>query len=48
MNNAADHVSVGGDFITDSWLSHDGYLTNGLFEVKGDFIHFTEGGIHNQ
>lgn len=37
MTNENDYVKVGGDFITYSYYSHSGYLTEGTLEVKGDF-----------
>lgn len=37
MTNENDYVMVGGNFITNSYCSHSGYLTNGTLEVKGDF-----------
>ena len=38
MTNENDYVMVGGDFITSSYYSHSGYLTEGTLEVKGNFI----------
>ena len=38
MINTDDYVKVGGDFVTQAYYSHDGYLTAGILEVKGDFI----------
>ena len=37
MTNENDYVMVGGDFITSSYYSHSGYLTEGTLEVKGNF-----------
>ena len=37
MTNAADYVQVGGGFVTQSYYSHNTYLTAGTLEVKGDF-----------
>jgi len=37
MNNDKDHVTVGGNFITTSSVSHGKYLTAGILEIKGDF-----------
>ena len=37
MNNDDDYVSVGGNFVTTSKVSHENYLTAGTLEVKGDF-----------
>ncbi|MDD4402286.1 MAG: hypothetical protein PHI24_10520, partial [Desulfitobacteriaceae bacterium] len=37
MNNEADYVTVGGSFVMHSQYSHDGLLTAGTLEVKGDF-----------
>ena len=37
MTNENDYVMVGGNFITNSYCSHSGYLTEGTLEVKGDF-----------
>lgn len=37
MTSAQDRVSVGGDFVMDSALSHQGLLTNGVLEVAGNF-----------
>jgi hypothetical protein len=36
MTNTADVVSVGGSFITQSTVSHNGYLTAGTLEVSGN------------
>jgi len=38
MTDSGSYVKVGGDFITQSQNSHEGYLTEGVLEVKGDFI----------
>jgi hypothetical protein len=37
MTNPADRVVVTGDFVTDSALNHNGNLTEGTLELKGDF-----------
>jgi hypothetical protein len=37
MTNASDHITVGGDFVTDSYISHSLYLTAGTLEIQGDF-----------
>ena len=37
MTNESDYVLVGGNFITNSSNSHEGVLTAGILEVKGDF-----------
>ena len=37
MTNSADYVEVGGNFTTQSYYSHNGYLTAGILEVKGNF-----------
>jgi len=37
MLNDADHVSVHGDFFTDSSNSHSSRLTAGILEIKGNF-----------
>jgi hypothetical protein len=37
MRNPDDYVKVGGNFYTQGRYSHNGYLTNGVLEVKGDF-----------
>jgi len=33
-----DYVCVEGNFVTQSYYSHNGRLTDGVLEVKGDFI----------
>jgi len=38
MVNEAGYIKVGGSFITKSYNNHEGYLTAGTLEVKGDFI----------
>ncbi|MDP4182557.1 MAG: fibronectin type III domain-containing protein, partial [Bacillota bacterium] len=38
MVNDIDYVKVGGSFVTQSQYSHNGLLTAGTLEVKGDFI----------
>ncbi len=38
MDNEADHIVTGGDFITNTIYSHSGKLSNGILEIKGDFI----------
>ena len=37
MVNENDFVKVNRNFITHSKYSHNGYLTNGILEIKGDF-----------
>ena len=37
MTNEADTVSVGGSFLTNSTISHNGFLTAGTLYVGGDF-----------
>ena len=37
MTNENDFVKVNGSFETDAVFSHDGCLTNGILEVKGNF-----------
>ena len=37
MVNADDYVKVAGNFVTHSRYSHNGYLTAGILEVKGNF-----------
>ena len=37
MTNENDFVKVNGNFTTDAYYSHEGYLTNGILEVKGNF-----------
>lgn len=37
MKNSLDYIVVSGDFYTASNYSHNGYLTDGVMEVKGDF-----------
>ena len=37
MTNESDHITIGGNFTTDSCYSHAGLLTNGVLEIKGDF-----------
>ncbi|MDE7423660.1 MAG: hypothetical protein K2N51_08210, partial [Lachnospiraceae bacterium] len=37
MKNPLDYIVVSGDFYTASNYSHNGYLTDGVLEVKGDF-----------
>ncbi|MDP4182729.1 MAG: fibronectin type III domain-containing protein, partial [Bacillota bacterium] len=54
MTNDEDYVKVGGSFVTQSQFSHNGMLTAGVMEVKGDFIqkrqnaydNFNAGGTH--
>ncbi len=41
MTNDADYVLVQGDFVMQSRRSHDGQLTAGVLEVKGDFTQLT-------
>lgn len=42
MTNENDYVKVGGDFVTYSYYSHRGYLTEGTLEIKGDFTQVSE------
>lgn len=44
MTNENDYVKVGGDFVTYSRYSHDGYLTEGTLDVKGDFTQISRNG----
>ncbi|MCM1508555.1 MAG: fibronectin type III domain-containing protein, partial [Ruminococcus flavefaciens] len=37
MTNEDDYVKVNKNFIMDSYYSHDGILTEGILEIKGDF-----------
>jgi chitodextrinase/formylmethanofuran dehydrogenase subunit C len=37
MTNEKDYLLVEGSFFTQTYYSHDGYLTAGILEVKGDF-----------
>ncbi len=37
MTNEQDYLLVDGDFETDSTISHSGYLTAGIMELKGNF-----------
>ncbi|MHC1685189.1 MAG: PKD domain-containing protein [Clostridiaceae bacterium] len=37
MTNINDYIQVGGNFYTGSYYSHEGYLTAGILEVKGNF-----------
>ena len=54
MTNDQDYVAVQGSFIAQSGYTISGYLSNGILEVKGDFIQksnsssysFTAGGSH--
>ncbi len=41
MTDEAGRVVVGGDFITDSASSHNGHLTAGTLELRGDFQQFS-------
>ncbi len=38
MNSDEDYVLVEGDFVTQTYYSHEGRITAGTLEVKGDFI----------
>jgi len=42
MTNENDYVCVEGNFVTQSYYSHNGRLTDGVLEVKGDFIQKAE------
>ena len=45
MKNEADHVLVEGDFTMDSGSDHEGSLTAGILELKGNFVQlWTTGG----
>lgn len=44
MTNENDYVKVGKDFVTYSRYSHNGYLTEGTIEVKGDFTQISGDG----
>ncbi len=44
MTNENDYVKVGKDFVTYSRYSHNGYLTEGTLEVKGDFTQISGNG----
>jgi chitodextrinase len=44
MTNENDYVYVGGHFYTRAYYNHEGYLTAGTLEVKGDFTQSTYGG----
>ena len=37
MTNDKDYICVDGDFYTESYYSHNKYLTNGILEIKGNF-----------
>ena len=37
MQNEADYVFVGGNFVIDSVGNHNGYLTDGTLEIQGNF-----------
>ncbi|MCR4801981.1 MAG: PKD domain-containing protein, partial [Lachnospiraceae bacterium] len=41
MKNALDYVLVGGNFTTLSYNNNNGNLTNGVLEVKGNFLHYS-------
>ena len=47
MVNDEDYVSVEGDFITQSREDHRGYLTNGVLDLKGNFLQKTDGTNYN-
>ena len=38
MNNSNDHIIVNGSFSTESIVKSNGCLTNGVMEVKGNFV----------
>ena len=42
MQNAQDHVTVSGNFISRTNQNHEGYLTDGTLEVQGDFLVYKE------
>lgn len=42
MQNESDRVSVSGNFVSRTNKSHEGLLTDGLLDVKGDFLVYKE------
>ena len=38
MSNEEDYVLVEGDFVTQTYYSHENLLTAGVLEIKGDFL----------
>ncbi|WP_242853128.1 fibronectin type III domain-containing protein, partial [Pseudobacteroides cellulosolvens] len=46
MTNETDYVKIGGSFTQHSYYSHEGNLTAGTIEVKGDFIQETQNGYY--
>ena len=46
MVNENDSVKVNRNFITHSKCSHNGYLTNGILEIKGNFTQLSEDGYN--
>jgi hypothetical protein len=44
MTKESDYVQVGGSFLTKAYYSHNGCLTAGTLDVKGDFTESTYGG----
>ena len=47
MTNEADYVKIGGDFVTDSSVSHSGKLTAGTMEIDGDFSQLNSKNINS-
>ncbi|EIC06225.1 Fibronectin type III domain protein, partial [Acetivibrio thermocellus YS] len=47
MTDSGSYIKVGGDFITQSQNSHEGYLTEGVLEVKGDLIQKRQNAYNN-
>ena len=47
MTNEKDYLFVNGDFITQSGINHNGYLTNGVMELKGNFLQKRDGSQYN-
>lgn len=43
MTNTADYVQVGGGFVTQTSASHNGLLTAGVLEVRGNFTQLLNG-----
>jgi hypothetical protein len=41
MTNDADYVTVGGNYISYSSVSHEGFMTAGTLEVKGDLRYYS-------
>ncbi|MCM1162243.1 MAG: PKD domain-containing protein, partial [Roseburia sp.] len=47
MTTDGDEVLVKGGFYTNSRMDHQGFLTRGTMEVKGDFYEYTESSLGN-